>query len=167
MEIDIVSYTARQLASMPTAKLQAVRSAQLKKNKLLRDLEENLKKTRNQLVDNGIFASDIWIRKEQEMRAACTAAITEVRESLILYLQYGAGSSTGQVVPENVPYHVDFSLSYEQRMEEVKKYYTSTYPDYVELFEKFKQDEFARGYLGELYAPLYHYFDEMRMVEWF
>ena len=40
----------------------------------------------------------------------------------------------------------------------VKEYYETTYTDEYERYAAFKKDEFAKVYIGELYAPLHDYF---------
>jgi hypothetical protein len=62
------------------------------------------------------------------------------------------------VVYPSAPYKVDYSLSEGERLLIVKAYYEDTYADEYERFAAFKKDEFAKVYLGELYAPLHDYF---------
>ena len=57
-------------------------------------------------------------------------------------------------------YVLDYSLTLEERFEQVKRYYEVHWTDGAIRFEKFTCDKVARRYLGELYAPLYDYFLE-------
>ncbi len=164
MVIDIVNYTDEQFASLSAGKLQQIRSAQLKKNKLLQELAERLEKEKKDLIDKGTFVSTILEIRTGELTAACEREIEALREGLLFYLQYvsnGSGGSNVQI-PDGIPYDVDFSLSETDRMTQVKNYYETTYLYDAQLrFDAFCKDEFARSYLGEWYASLYHYFEDL------
>lgn len=169
MVIDIVEYTAEQFASMQPAKLQKICNAQLKKNALLRKLQEDILTAKQRLTDNGVFASTLLSAKEAELTEACQAKIQEVREALLFSLRYAGGTSGGGAdsgdssgsgdTSNEVPYPVDYALSEEDRMIAVRSYYETAYSDPTERFNAFAADTFARNYLGEMYAPLYHYFE--------
>ncbi len=170
MVIDIVAYTDEQFASMQSAKLQKICNAQLKKNALLRKLQEDILAAKQRLTDNGVFASTLLEAKEAELTEACQAKIQEVREALLFSLRYagstggedsgGSGDSSGTGDTSNeAPYPVDYALSEEDRMIAVRSYYETAYSDPTERFNAFAADTFARNYLGEMYAPLYHYFE--------
>ncbi len=160
MKIDIIQYTDAQFAALSAGRLQKVSAAQVKKNKLLRKLEEDLKAERQRLIDRGMALSSIWEKRKEELTAACNAEIEEVRQALLFYLRYAVGGEAEET-PTDVPYPVDYSLTMEERMEGVRSYYTTTYTAAQERFEAFAADTFARSYLGELYAPLYQYFEEL------
>ena len=57
MVIDIISYTDAQFAALSEEQILEVKSAQLKKNKLDLNLEENLLKAKQRLIENGTFLS--------------------------------------------------------------------------------------------------------------
>ena len=59
MEIDIIDYTNAQLAMLTEEQLREVQEAQLKKNRLLRELAEKLKEEKRRLINNGMFLSYI------------------------------------------------------------------------------------------------------------
>ncbi len=163
MIIDIINYTEEQYAALSAEKLQEIREAQLKKNKLLQSLAERLAAEKARLVDRGIFRSSIWTKRETELTAACNAEIEVVREALLFYLRYaGTESGSGEdKVPSGVPYTVDYSLNEEERLLIVKEYYLNAYSNGQARFDAFEADAFARSYLGELYAPLWHYFQDL------
>ncbi len=158
MVIDIISYTDEQFAALSLSKIEEVRSAQLKKNALEAKLAKELETLKRKLIDQGIYHSSILEKKTTELTTACENEVEIIRESLLFYLQFvrdegDAGSQS------EIPYPVDYSLSEEDRMIAVRSYYETTYTVAAERFNAFKKDEFARSYLGELYAPLYHYFE--------
>ncbi len=162
MTIDIIDYTASQLAALSTGRLQAIRSAQVKKNNLLQALEKDLQKAKERLMDRGVFASTVWENLQASMTEACNAEVERVRQSLLFYLHYvdvDVPENGGH--PEDVPYSVNYALSEEERMVVVRNYYMNTYTNNFERFRVYANDAFAKGYLGEMYAPLYHYLQDL------
>ncbi len=155
MTIDIIEYTEDQFAALSTEKLIEIRAAQKKKDELTAALQEQIAKERRNLIDRGAYPSDVFEKLQEELQAKYDSEVQKIRDSLLFYLHYVADTST--MVPD-VPYPVDYSLSPEERMFAVKEYYETTYTDAVERYAKFNKDNFARGYLGELYAPLHDYF---------
>ncbi len=158
MVIDIIGYTEEQYAALSTGKLQKILSAQAKKNALLKKLQERLLKEKQRLIDRGIYTSNIYSKLETELTEACDAEITAIRDALTFYLRYVADGKSQDKKPEGVPYEVDYSLSEEERMAVVRAYYERAYSDTTARFNAFVADTFAKSYLGEMYAPLYHYF---------
>ena len=156
MTIDIISYTDEQYAELNDEQLLEVRSAQLKKNKLIESMEKNLQKEKERLVKNGIFTSNIWGMLQEKFAAKLETEITMLREALLFYLRFSSRPKTEE--EENAPYVVDYSLSYEDRLAIVKTYYEATYTNALERYSEFKADSVAKPYLGELYSPLHDYF---------
>ena len=140
MEIDIISYTAEQLAELTPEQLKEVRSAQLKKNKMAKDLEERLAKERQKLIHKGTYFSDAWGLLQKQLRKEHDKEVEILRDGLLFFL--------------------DYSLSEEERFYVVQGYYQNAYTDGTERFNAFKEDTVAKQYLGELYASLYDYFLE-------
>ena len=155
MQIDIISYTSTQLACLSFSGIREVRSTQLKKNRLLRQLEKNIKKERNALLKQGIFDSCIWAEIQAKLQAECDVQIEELREALLFYLKY---STSQKVETEEIPYLVDYALSFDERYVQVKGYYLNTYNVAQERLSAFIADRFAPLYLGELYSTLYDEF---------
>ena len=159
MVIDIISYTEEQFAALSTEKIEEIRSAQLKKNKLTLALELRLKEEKQKLIDNGIYPSDIWGKIEAKLRAAYDNDVQILRDGLLFFLHYVAeNENSGGATDSDVPYTVDYSLSEEERMLIVKEYYETTYSDPVQRYAAFKADTFVKVYIGELYLPLHDYF---------
>ncbi len=156
MTIDIIEYTQEQLEALSEAQLARVKKAQLRKNRLQRALEKNLQKEKDDLVENGTFTSALYALTEEKLRNACEEEIEAVKAELIAYLAASKDTEGGGT--EDVPYLVDYTLSYDERVDIVKEYYISAYSDGQERMNAFKEDEVAILYLGEYYAPLYDYF---------
>lgn len=158
MTIDIISYTEEQFAALSTEKLEEIRSAQLKKNKLTAALEEKLKAEKQKLVDRGAYPSDVWGKIEEKLRTKYAADVQIIRDGLLFFLHYVAEDENKNTSLSGVPYKVDYSLSVEERMLIVKEYYETTYVDAAQRFTAFKEDSFVKVYIGELYLPLHDYF---------
>ncbi len=153
MEIDIISYTDAQYASLTAEQLLEVRAAQIKKNKLTTKLEEDIRKAEEGLIENGTYLSSMRTAIVNELQEAYETEVDVLREGLLFFLKFSSRPDAS-----GAPYSVDYSLPVEDRFAIVKTYYETHYSDGKELFAAFQQDTVAVQYLGELYAPLYDYF---------
>ena len=153
MEIDIISYTDAQYAMLSVEQLLEVRSAQQKKNRLTEQLEEDIRKAEENLIDNGTYVSTMRASIVEKLQAQYEAEVEIIRDGLLFFLKFSSKPD-----PSAAPYTVDYALRLEERLAIVKSYYESTYANGTELFAAFKEDKVAVQYLGELYAPLYDYF---------
>ena len=61
MEIDIISYTPSQFTVLTEQQLAQVQEAQMKKNTLLKELEENLQREKEGLIEKGMLHSNVWV----------------------------------------------------------------------------------------------------------
>ncbi len=160
MEIDIIEYQPEQYAALSNEALEKIRAAQQRKDALALAFEKKLAKEKQKMVDNGSFLSNIWMRLQTELTAEHEAEVEILRENLLFYLHYAdKGYGEGEA-PSTVPYPVDYALTEAERVVVVRDYYLSAYEDAEARFTAFKADTFARGYLGESYAALWHYFQE-------
>lgn len=155
MVIDIISYTDEQYAALSKEQLLEIREAQRKKNKLDAALTANLEREKHRLIDNGIFLSEIWGKLQEKLGEEHARAVEEVRESLLFYLRFSS-SENGETVQS--PYIVNYALSIEERFAIVKTYYEENFQTATARYDAFCDDEIAKVYLGELYAPLHDYF---------
>lgn len=154
MEIDIISYTPSQFSLLSSEQLLQVQEAQMKKNALLRKLEDELQKEKEKLIENGMLHAGIWAKVEQQLKSQCDEEIAWVRDTLLFYLQYAGADEL-----VNVPYNVDYTLSIEERLEIVKAYYYQTYTEPLERLNTYAKDKVAMQYLGEVYSLLYDYME--------
>ncbi len=164
MEINIIDYTPEQYAALSSNALEKIRQAQQKKDALAVVLEQKLLAEKQKLMDRGVYLSNIWSRLEEEMRARHAAEVQTIKENLVFYLHYSKDvykEDVGEGGTVDVPYPVDYSYTLEERMTTVQEYYLAAYSNPTERFDVFKADTFARSYLGELYAPLWHYFENL------
>ena len=152
MEIDVITFTSEQYATLTETQLQEVYKAQEKKDKLTWTLEEKKREEKHRLLKNGTFVSGIWEAYCNELQEKYERDVTFVREALLFYLRYSMKTE------ESAPYLVDYALSEAERASIVKNYYEQTYTNAHELLTAFKQDKVAVQYLGELYMMIYDYF---------
>jgi hypothetical protein len=152
MEIDIINYTDEQYAVLSEEQLLEVKSAQTKKNTLLKKLEEDKQAFRCKLIENGTFLSSTYQLQCEKLTADCEEQITAIRDALLFYLRFSVRSSGVS------PYPIDYSLPLDQRFYDVRDYYMETYSDPSERHTALKKDEIAKMYLGEYYIVLVDFF---------
>lgn len=155
MEIDVITYLEAQLAILTEEQLQKVQEAQMKKNRLLRELAEKLQQEKRRLINNGLFLSYTWAWTRAYWEKVYEEEIGWVRDGLLFYLQYTP------IEEENPPYEMDYSLSIAERAQRLKTYYMEQYNDATERYAAFKADKIAARYLCEAYKTLLDYFREM------
>ena len=158
MTIDIISYTDEQFAQLTAEQLLEVRSAQLKKNRLDRQLEKDKLKEKYRLIENGIFLSPLWEQYCQQLQIEHDEEVEAIRDALLFFLRFSNKPPMEDV--EESPYEVDYSLPEDERAIIVREYYESAYTNGQERFDAFVADSVAKQYLGEWYATLYDYFLE-------
>jgi len=163
MVIDIISYTDTQYAALSEEQILEVQQAQLKKNRLLIKLEEDKRKEKYRLIENGVFLSKIWDLYCEKLQKEYDNEVENIRESLLFYLRFTSKteSDSSQTGPTDAPYTVDYSLTMEERFYIVKEYYETTYTNGKQRYDAFLLDKVAIVYLGELYAPLHDYLYEL------
>ncbi len=148
MEINIIDFTSEQFSKLSNDQLSDVKTAQLKKNRLERELEVKKRELQSKMLRNGTIRSDVYKQLIKELTLRYEMEIESVRDGLLFYLQYSAKPSS------SAPYTVDYTLSMDDRLDIVWGYYNDTYTDAVEKYEAFAADMVAPSYLGEFYAPL-------------
>ena len=157
MEIDVITFTDEQFASLTPEQIVEVKEVQLKKNKLVRALAKAKSKAKYDLVKRGIFLGSSYEKVCKQLQAACDEEVENLREGLLFYLRFSARDEA----EEEAPYNVDYSLEYRDRISIVREYYETQYTDPVERIKAFKEDKVALSYLGEFYGSLYeeYYYD--------
>lgn len=159
MTIDIITFTDEQFAALSEAQIQEIKNVQTEKDELTAALAEKKSKEKYRLLENGIYRSGIYKLIATKLDEEYNAEVERLREGLLFYLRFS--SKAEESVTENAPYTVDYSLTYQERYEVVSTYYMDTYSDAAERFETFKADKLAPNYLGEFYATLYDYLQEL------
>ena len=161
MVIDVIAYTEEQLSYLTEEQIMEVKTAQLKKNALLKKQAQLCKDEAFRLQRNGVYSSALYSEYCKSIEAEYAGKIEEVRDALLFYLLYTCRPNGAA----DAPYFVNYALSTTERLNIVREYYYATYTDPVKRFEAFKKDEVAKVYLSEFYAPLYHvYKDEAESI---
>ena len=88
MVIDIISYSDEQFAAMTDEQLLEVQSAQMKKNRLMAALEEDLRKEKYRLIDNGTYLSSMWPLIQEKLQKAYEQEVDLIRDALLFYLRF-------------------------------------------------------------------------------
>ncbi len=163
MIIDIIDYTQAQFTALTVEEFKKVQEAQSKKNKLNKALRERLEKEKAELIDGGVYLSQIWERRVAQLTNECDEEVAVIRENLLYYLHYSVLEHSNQT-PTLAPYPLDYSLSEEERMVVAREYYMNAYSNAAARLQAFQKDNFTRAYLGDTYASLYYYFQDLEGV---
>lgn len=156
MTIDIIDYTSEQLAALTAGQLQQILSAQKRKNALEKAFVQKVATAKAEAIQNGILHSDAWALTKAAMLEEHEEELRLLREGLLFYLQYAVKPNETQA--NFCPYKLDYSLDIIERYNYVKGYYETEHPDAGLRFEAFKNDKYAKTYLGETYYSLYDVF---------
>jgi len=154
MNIDIISYSDAQYARMTETQLLEVREAQLQKDRLTDQLEEDKRKQKYRLLKNGVFRSCLYEQICETLDRRYIVEVERIRDRILFYLRF---VMKPEEEGESAPYEVDYSLEYVDRFDIVKAYYLEAYTDPKERLEAYWADSVAKDYLGEYYMTLYDY----------
>lgn len=116
--------------------------------------EKKKREEKYRLIRNGTFRSELYAFACDRLDRERDVKVGKIRENLLFFLLYCNGTKK----TDGVPYSIDYSLSYVERAEVVKQYYMTTYSDGRVREVKYRDDGFARSYLGEYYKILLNYF---------
>ena len=154
--IDIIAFTDKQFSLLTKGQLQTIKTAQQRKNRLYKDLQDTLRKEKHRLVKNGVFRSEIYNLLAERLTEEYEQEIELMQKCVLFYLQYSMKPNESET--GTVAYEVDYSYTMEERLRIVKAYYENTYQDADQLYATFLLDVVAPQYLGAYYAPLADYF---------
>ncbi len=155
MTFDILDYTDEQLEKLTTIQMQLLRTAQKKKNELVRGMEQDLKMFRMLIMGNGTSVSNLYELKKAELQAELDYQIAVLKEQLIYSMELNEPVPDADSDQENVGYIVDYSLSYTDRYNIVRAYYLAI-ENPVERMNLYTNDDVAKRYLGSYYSTLYN-----------
>ena len=156
MNIDIITYEDVQFAQLTEEQLNAVKEAQMKKNRLDKKLQEDIAAAKCKYVKNGVYLSDLHMHTTLRLQEEHKREVDWIREGLLFYLRFAVKAEG------TYGYPLDYSSSMENRYIQVRDYYTATYSDPNERIERFEADTVAAKYLGEYYQTLYSYLLDLR-----
>lgn len=159
MTFDIISITDDEVALLSTVQQKLLRTAQQKKNEMLRKLNSELEEVKILACSNGMENSTYYA----QMSAYLTSEYETDLAILVEQLQFNmslkeptTSNETGDSGQDTSAYLVDYELSYIERYISVRDYYLSI-EDPDERLALLAADEVAQNYLGTYYSVLYDY----------
>ena len=156
MTIDIVDLTDEKYADLNAVQMAMVRAAQVKKNEIVAEAEEEKASIQRQLVANNFARSYVQVMANARINTAQYKAIEALKEDLDYQLAYESlGSEGNEQGPYRYPENPNYNLTPSQRFLVVREYYMSVTDDPDASLQAYTVDSLARTYLGEYYATLY------------
>ena len=156
MTIDIVDLTDEKYADLNAVQMAMVRAAQVKKNEIVAEADEEKASIQRQLVANNFARSYVQVMANARINTAQYKAIEALKEDLDYQLAYESlGSEGNEQGPYRYPENPNYNLTPSQRFLVVREYYMSVTDDPDARLQAYTVDSLARAYLGEYYATLY------------
>ena len=156
MTIDIVDLTDEKYADLNAVQMAMVRAAQVKKNEIVAEADEEKASIQRQLVANNFARSYVQVMANARINTAQYKAIEALKEDLDYQLAYESlGSEGNEQGPYRYPENPNYNLTPSQRFLVVREYYMSVTDDLVAGLKAYTVDSLAWTYLGEYYATLY------------
>lgn len=156
MTIDIVDLTDEKYSDLNAVQMAMVRAAQIKKNEIVAEAEEEKASIQRELVANNFARSYVQVMANARINAAQLEAINALKEDLDYQLAYEALASEGnEAGPYQYPSNPNYNLTPSQRFLVVREYYMRVTDDPDARLQAYAGDTLARSYLGEYYATLY------------
>ena len=156
MTIDIVDLTDEKYADLNAVQMAMVRAAQVKKNEIVAEADEEKASIQRQLVANNFARSYVQVMANARINTAQYKAIEALKEDLDYQLAYESlGSEGNEHGPYRYPENPNYNLTPSQRFLVVREYYMSVTDDPDARLQAYTVDSLARTYLGEYYATLY------------
>ena len=156
MTIDIVDLTDEKYADLNAVQMAMVRAAQVKKNEIVAEADEEKASIQRQLVANNFARSYVQVMANARINTAQYKAIEALKEDLDYQLAYESlGSEGNEQGPYRYHENPNYNLTPSQRFLVVREYYMSVTDDPDARLQAYTVDSLARTYLGEYYATLY------------
>ena len=156
MTIDIVDLTDEKYADLNAVQMAMVRAAQVKKNEIVAEADEEKASIQRRLVANNFARSYVQVMANARINTAQYKAIEALKEDLDYQLAYESlGSEGNEQGPYRYPENPNYNLTPSQRFLVVREYYMSVTDNPDARLQAYTVDSLARTYLGEYYATLY------------
>lgn len=156
MTIDIIDLTLPEYSSLNAVQISMVRSAQVKKNKIMAAANDKLMKLMFQMIGNNTARSTVYQAEKAAITAQAEADVEVVLEDLKLLLAYDLTSADGnESGPYRYPENPNYNLTASERFLAVRTYYMEATSDPNARLQAYAMDTLARSYLGEYYQTLY------------
>ena len=156
MTIDIIDLNDPQFSNLSALQLAMVRAAQVKKNEIVAEGEEEKRSLMYLMLTHNTARSMSRIYEENQIDARTNEKVDAVRDDLMYQLAYEAlGNEGNEYGPYRYPQNPNLSLTPSQRFLVVRNYYMENISDPKARLEAYAMDTLARSYLGEFYQTLY------------
>ncbi|MGN1060202.1 MAG: hypothetical protein ACI4QN_00565 [Candidatus Coproplasma sp.] len=159
MIFDIVDITEDEVDLLTTVQKKLLRTAQQKKNEMVRKRDKQLYELKIMLNSNNMENSSIYRQMEEEIQKDYQTELDILVEQLQFNMSLReptSGDETGDSGLDNTGYIVDYELSYLERYISVRDYYL-TIEDPNERIALLQADTVAQEYLGTYYSVLFDY----------
>lgn len=164
MEFDIIPVTSAELEIYSVVQMKMLRTAQQKKNELVRKAQKELEIYRAVTLGNGMKNSSLTEQKKAELDAEVAWQTAVLADNLLYNMSLNEPTSGGDTGggngDESAGYIVDYSLSYVERYVIVRDYYLAI-QDAEERMNLYSADDVARRYLDSYYSTLFDYLDAL------
>ena len=156
MDIDIIDLNDEKYQNLSAVQLALVREAQVKKNEIMYDAQQETEELFRLMLSNRAVRSSVIADKQLEISRRAEEEVDVVRDTLMYQLAYeGIGSTGNEYGPYRYPENPNYNLSPSQRFIVVRSYYMTLTDDAEARLLSYSMDTLARQYLGEFYVTLY------------
>ncbi|MGN0807318.1 MAG: hypothetical protein ACI4MN_02595 [Candidatus Coproplasma sp.] len=159
MIFDIVDITEEEVELLTTVQKKLLRTAQQKKNEMMRKRDEQLFELKIMCNSNNVESSSIYAQTAAKIQSDYQTELDILVEQLQFNMSLREPTSsdeTGGSGTDNTGYIVDYELSYLERYIQVRDYYL-TIEDPAERIALLQADTVAMEYLGTYYSTLFDY----------
>lgn len=159
MTFDIIDITEEEVDLLTTVQKKLLRTAQQKKNEMVRKLEEQLFELKIMCNSNNTENSSIYDCAAEKIQKDFQTDLDILVEQLQFNMSLREptnGDETGGSGVDDTGYIVDYELSYLERYIAVRDYYLSI-EDPNERIALLQADTVAMEYLGTYYSVLFDY----------
>jgi hypothetical protein len=159
MTFDILDFSEEEIKALSTIQLKLLRTAQQKKDALLKQLNEDLQTYRYILYAGRANNSSLFEQKRQALIKEYDYQLAILVEQLQFNMSLNeptVDDELGDDGNDSSGYLVDYSLSYLERYVQVRDYYM-TIADPNERLALYTADTVAVEYLNSYYNSLYNY----------
>lgn len=159
MLFDVISLTQEQLGKLSVVQMKMLRTAQQKKNELVRKAKKDMSIFRRIVMTAGMKHSSLLSDKKAELDEEVAYKCAIIADNLIYNMSLnepsGGGDAGDSGGNEEAGYIVDYTLSYNERYVIVRDYYLAI-ADRDERMALYAADEVAKRYLSSYYGTLYN-----------
>lgn len=159
MKFDILDIPQEELNGLSVVQMKMLRTAQQKKDELVRKAQKQLEIFTGAAYSNGMENSTLLKSKRQDAQEELDFQIAVLTDNLVYNMSLNeptsGGDMGGEGGDEGAGYIVDYSLSYSERYVLVRDYYLSI-ENADERMALYSADDTAKKYLSGYYSTLYN-----------